>query len=298
MNNVLILGTFDGVHLGHRALFKKARSVSQNGKKPIALLFDRHPSEVLGRKVELLTTAKEKENLIRSCGVDVDYIIFDENIASMEPHDYIKLLCDKYKPMAFVIGRNHTFGKNAAGNVKDLIRYAEKYQYKVHIQPSVMSGNDVVSSTRIRKCILNYDVDDANNMLGGYYSFEGVVEHGRSVGTAMGIPTANVRYPHNKIELPNGVYCVVVNIEGKKYLSVMNVGNKPTFGADLEKTVECFILGGYDGDLYDRVLRVEVVKFIRNEICFNSPELLKKQIFDDVAITIAYAKTHLKGVLY
>lgn len=298
MGNVLILGSFDGVHLGHRALFEKAKAVTQSGKKPIALLFDKHPSEILGKRVDLLNTLDEKERLIRLCGIDREYINFDKSVASMEPQQYVDFLCRRFSPDAFVIGLNHTFGKNASGSAVDLIRYSHEYQYKVHIQPSVMYNDEAISSTRIRKCISERDIDNANVMLGGYYSFAGEVQHGRSVGTSMGVPTANIKYPPKKIELPNGVYCVIVHIDGNKYASVMNVGFKPTFGNGLDKTVECFILGGYNGDLYGRSLRVDVVKYIRDERRFETTEALKKQIFDDVAITVAYIKTHFRDILY
>ncbi len=298
MDNILILGTFDGVHKGHRSLFEKGKQLSKNGGRVVAVLFTRHPSEVLGKNVELLNTPAEKERLISECGIKYDYIELDSKTISLGPYEYIEFLVKKFSPKAIIVGRNHTFGRGAAGNAKDLIKYSEHFGYKVFIQPAVICGDELVSSTRIRNCIKNGELDEATQMLGGYFSFGGKVVSGRSVGRTMGFPTANIEYPKNKVMPANGVYCVIIHINGVKYAGVMNVGIKPTFGDNLDKTVECFILGGYDSELYGRFVSVDVVKRIRDEMRFDSVDDLRKQIMNDIAITISYFKIYCNNVKF
>ncbi|MDD6205108.1 MAG: riboflavin biosynthesis protein RibF [Firmicutes bacterium] len=290
MNNALILGTFDGVHLGHRSLFAKGKELAGLGMTPVAVLFSRHPAQVLGKKTELINTLAERENLLRAEGVGFAYIDFNPELAAMPADDYVAMLCRRFAPGAMIAGRNHTFGRNAAGTPKDLLRLAGVYGYKVFVQPSVMYNGEPVSSTRIRECIRQGDMDAANAMLGYRFGFEGCVGQGRHVGSQMGFPTANIAYPEEKVCPADGVYCVAAVINGKSYGGVMNIGFRPTFENGGGRTYECNIFN-YSGDLYGKTVRIEFIKRLREEKRFASPEELKKQISDDIRITTAYFKT-------
>ena len=298
MGNILILGTFDGVHKGHQALFENAKRLCVGNDRALAVLFTRHPAELLGKKVELINTAEEKEIFISESKIGYSYIDFNESIAKLSPLEYIALLNEKYHPQAIVVGRNHTFGRGAKGTARELIKYAEQFGYKVFLQQGITYNGELISSTRIRNCIKNGELDHANAMLGRFFSFCGEVVHGRNVGSKIGFPTANIVYPWNKVIPSNGVYCVIIHINGVKYAGVMNIGNKPTFGEGLGRTFECFVLGGYQGDAYGQIVKVEMVKRIRDEMCFENVDILKKQIADDVAITISYFKTYYNKVKY
>lgn len=298
MGNILILGTFDGVHKGHQALFATAKKLCDDNDRALAVLFTRHPAELLGKKVELINTIKEKEILISESKISYSHIDFDENIIKLSPLEYISLLNKEFHPKAIVVGRNHTFGQGAQGTVKDLLKYATQFGYKVYIQHGITYDNELISSTRIRNFIKIGDLDQANAMLGRHFSFCGEVVHGRNVGSQIGFPTANIVYPSKKVIPSNGVYCVVIHINGVKYAGVMNIGNKPTFGEGLDKSFECFVLGGYHGDTYGQCVKVDMIKRIRDEMCFESVDMLKKQIANDIAITISYFKTYYNLVKY
>ena len=286
----LLLGTFDGVHAGHRSLIEKSRELEKAGMYPLAVLFSQHPAKVLGRSVSLLNTQKEREELIRYCGARCEYIDFTPRLASMPAAEYARMLCERFKPGAIIVGRNHTFGRDAAGTPATLAALREEYGFRLYVMPGVNWQGETVSSTRIRDCIRQGDTDSAKAMLGYDYGFCGQVQKGRHIGTSLGFPTANIEFPKDKVSPPDGVYCVSVNIGGKRHGGIMNIGMRPTFDNGRDRTYECNIFSCSDG-LYGRELEVRILKRLREEIRFDSPQALKEQIERDAAVAAAYFKT-------
>lgn len=295
-NKALILGTFDGVHSGHLALLNKGVALKREGFAPVVVLFTVHPGVILGKEVHILTTNQEREVLLRRYGVDYSYMDFTAELASKTPEEYLDLLCKRYSPAAMIVGRNHTFGAKGAGTPKTILHFATKYGYKFFMEASVLQAGEPVSSTRIRRYIMDGDIDTANSMLGYRYGFDGIVENGRKVGRSMGFPTANVSFPQEKVCPANGVYAVTVRVKGKRYGAVMNVGNRPTFENTGGKTYECYLLG-YNGDLYGNSVRVEMLKRMRPEIAFASKDLLQQQITNDAFIALSYFKGLKENIL-
>lgn len=281
--SVVVLGNFDGIHIGHRKLICKALELSRElGLKSLVLTFDPHPSFVLANKepVDLIYLSCEKERLLSNIDIFVEYP-YDLVTAKMTPEDFIeKVICKQLNAKYIVVGNDYRFGHERKGDINLLKKLSSNYGYELITIPKIAYNNDIVSSTWIRKEIKQGNIELANKLLGENFSITGKVVEGKKNGRKFGFPTANI-IPHRyKILPPNGVYYSNISVNGKKYDSITNVGVNPTLNGQ-KKVVETHILG-FDEDIYGQVVVVEFIQFIRKEKKFNSIEELKKEVSSNI----------------
>ena len=278
--SVLILGTFDGVHLAHRQLITEAK---KTGKKIIACTFS---SPFSGQG--LLTTVQEKTVLLKRYGVNEVFVQDFKDIKDLEAEEYVKRLCQKFSPSYIVTGFNHHFGKDAKGSPALLSILGRKYNFIPITVPPVKENDIIVSSTFIRSLILEGKVDVAKKLLGRYYTIKGNTVHGKHLGSTIDFPTINTSVT-DKLIPQNGVYATMVRVFGKFYKGMTNIGTNPTVdGSDL--TVETHILG-FSGDLYNKETEIFFIKKIRDDKKFASLEDLRAQLSDDPLLINAYLDT-------
>ncbi len=290
--NVLVaLGTFDGLHTGHKAvLFSDKKAYD----KRIALLFTEHPQKLLTGKNpgELLTRAK-KEKLLKEWGYEPQYIDFGE-ISKETPEEFVdEILIKKYGATALCCGFNYRFGKNAEGDVALLKRLCGEREMSLTVCNEIDYDSLPVSSTRIRDAIKNGDIETANKMLGYHFSYDFEVVHGDARGRILGSPTINQFFPEDFTVAEYGVYASYTIIDDKKYVSVTNIGVRPTVEGISEKRSETNIIG-FNGDLYGQRVEVSLLKKIRDEMKFNSFDELSNQIAVDRQKAIEIAEKELQ----
>lgn len=284
---VLVLGNFDGVHLGHQLLIDKAKQIGrEKGLKTGVLTLDPHPSKLfIGDKFQLIYTEAEKQELFTAQGLDY-YILFpfDEESRNMIPQDFIQdILLDKIGVKAVVVGKDYRFGKKAAGGtdlLKDIL--AKKGVWVEVVDKLKMSDQDI-SSTYLRQAIKTGDLDRFTALTGRHFHISGRVENGQKLGRRISFPTTNLLPPKDKILPPNGVYLSEVIIHQKKYKGLSNVGISPSLD-NKPYAVETYILD-FDQEIYGLNILVSFVKFLRPEIKFSRLEDLKAQIERDVEDT-------------
>ena len=288
-NAVVTIGNFDGVHIGHQALFhqviQKARAL---GGTSVAITFDPHPIRVLKQngRPPLITLHEQKKELIKKSGIDVLICIrFTTTFAAITAKAFVEdILVNRIGMKAIVIGQDYTFGKNREGNLALLRKYGERLGFEViatgWIEHPPHAVERRISSTRIRDLVAAGEVDEAHKMLGRDYQVRGSVETGRNRGgKLLGFPTANIRLT-DELCPKAGVYAVRVEHRGKTYAGVANIGYSPTFD-DNQFTVEVHILE-FDEDIYGDKIRVNFVKRIRDEVKFASITELSDQIRKDI----------------
>ena len=280
---VLALGNFDGVHLGHQAIFQhvvtRAREVDGTS---MVFTFEPHPLQVLApeKAPPLLTTYAQKIRLIAALGIAVGLRVpFTEQFARQEPIEFVREVLWRHLGIhEVVVGHDFRFGHRRAGTVDFLQAQAAPFGYRVTVIPAIMQEDTVVSSSNIRRLLLQGQVEQAARLLGRHYAIEGPVVEGFRRGRQLGFPTANVR-PMNAIVPHKGVYTVRVEWENRLYPGVANVGYNPTFG-NQALSVEAHLFD-VDADLYGATVRVEFLHRIRDERKFASVEELAAQIASD-----------------
>ena len=283
-NRVVALGTFDGVHRGHRELLETGlKYAREHGMLLRACTFDRHPLEVIrpGSAPKILTTIPEKAVLMEYAGVDEMHLIrFRKEIADMEPEDFLEMLRKSMKLRAVAAGWNYTFGRHGRGDAEMLQADGKKHGYDVIILPPVTTKDGtILSSSTIRERIEQGKIPEAEEMLGHGYQLSGRVRDGKHMGRRIGVPTANVAVPERK-QLPAfGVYPCFLETETEQYRAVVNIGTQPTMPSG-HVTVEANVLEG-EPELYGMHVRLTLGKMIRAERKFGSPEELKEQIERD-----------------
>jgi riboflavin kinase/FMN adenylyltransferase len=287
-NTVITIGNFDGVHIGHQALFhhtiEKAGAI---GGTAIAMTFDPHPARVLGRGEgpPLITMHEQKMELIARTGLDVVICVpFTPEFAAIPPRTFVEeLLVGRIGMKAIVVGEDYSYGSKRQGNLSTLRADAERLGFEVILVPGIQfSTNDAgrISSTRIRDLVMDGSIEEAHKLLGRHYQVRGEVVAGRRRGGELvGFPTANL---HLQDELcpKTGVYAVTVERKGVRYKGVANIGYSPTFDDHLY-TVEIHILD-FKGDIYGEKILVNFVSRIRDEIRFSDLTQLTGQIGKDV----------------
>lgn len=289
---IVTLGTFDGVHLGHKKIIAKLlKSAQIDDLETVVITFAQHPRNVLHKKetVGLLNTTEEKIQLLESSGIDNLIILnFDSHLSELSGEEFVKsILVDKLNLQKIIIGYDHRFGKNRACDIHDLINFGKKHHFDVE-QISAEEINEItISSTKIRNAITEGEISLANQYLGYTYFFSGKVIRGKQLGRTIDFPTANLHIiDPQKIIPKKGVYIVTGNWEGKTYQGMMNIGTKPTVdGKNLSIEVHFFNL---NEDLYEKEITVSVLSYIRDEQKFESINALKEQLFQDKATSLAY----------
>ena len=284
-NAVITIGTFDGVHEGHKkiiaALIAEAKKI--NGES-IIITFDPHPRKVVkpDEHLQLINTLSEKIELLGQTGIDHLVVVpFTYEFADQTAEQYIEdFLINKFHPHTVIIGYDHHFGKGRNGNYKLLEEKCDAFHYKLLEIPKLIVDEIGVSSTKIRNALLQSDVETANKLLGYDFFFEGVVIEGDKLGRQLGYPTANLEYTDKeKIHLGHGVYAVYVEINGTRKKGMLSIGNRPTLLHSNEK-IEVNIFD-WDEEIYGRSIRVIVKKFLRTQEKYNSLEELIQQLHRD-----------------
>ncbi len=270
---IAALGTFDGVHHGHRAVIKTALM----HQAPVVVVTSKqNPRHILKGSCGRIISHRLCDEIFKKMGVSAVIRLDFNSICNMEPSQYLDMLCDKLGAVGFVCGFNFRFGKDAKGDTEFLNRYCSDKGLLLDVCDSVNIDNKPVSSTRIREALALGDIDTANNLLGDPYRIDFEVSHGDARGRSMGYPTINQRFSSDYTLPRFGVYASVVTLGDMKYAAVTNIGKKPTFGADYvaAETNIC----DFDGDIYGTTPIVEPIKFIRDEMKFDSVEALTEQI--------------------
>lgn len=285
---VVTPGTFDGVHKGHRTILTQVTELAKkNGGESVVLTFHPHPRMVLqgeDTSLRLLTTMEEKAELLREAGID-HFIIhpFTKEFSRTSVVYYVRdLLVGKIGMKHMVIGYDHHFGRNRAGNLENLLELAPLYEFEIKEIPAQEIDAVSVSSTKIRKALVNGDVDLAAEYLGYQYSLTGTVQKGQQIGRKMGFPTANIEVDNPMKMIPGeGVYAVRVSVDSRQYHGMLNIGKRPTVDdQSADRSIEVHLLD-FDGELYDKKITVAFVSRLRNEIRFSDLEGLKDQLIKD-----------------
>lgn len=282
-NLSLALGYFDGVHLGHQAVIKNAVNYAkQNGGKSAVITFKDHPCCFFhGVCPKYILTREYREKFIADLGVDYLYELDFEKLAGLSAEEYLEnILIKHFSPKSISTGFNHNFGHNKTGDVKFLEEESVKYNYKYFALPPQKYDGEVISSTKIRKLLSDGQIDTANKMLGRNFIIEGTVIKGRQIGRTIGFRTANILYPLELIDIPFGVYSVLVDYASQTYQGIANFGVRPTVNGH-GALLEVHILD-FERDIYGEVLEVKFIKMLRTERKFDSLDSLKQQISRDI----------------
>ena len=276
------LGCFDGLHVGHRAVLRAVLEKKAEGLIPTVLLFDVHPREFFtGKAVPGLLTVSDRDEILSSGGFEIYKISFAE-IKDMSPREFFEKILLSELSAAFVsCGFNYSFGAGGEGNSETLGQLCEEYKTGLSVAPLVLLDGKPVSSSAIRSLILDGDIPRANKMLGRNFGFASTVFSGDHRGRLLGSPTINQYLPEKLVVPRFGVYAARVLIGGEWKTGVANVGSRPTFDG-ISVRSETFILD-FDGDLYGKTIRTELLEFIRPEIRFSSAQELVLQIKKDCA---------------
>lgn len=283
MNNYAALGSFDGLHLGHLSLINKVKELAaKNNGKSMVFTFKNHPRTIImpKSKLDLLMTNTEKEDVLSKEEIDVlVFKNFDKDIMKMDPERFVEWLCTSYSIKGIVVGFNFRFGYKNLGDVKLLEKLQDRYHYELWVMEPYIFEEEVVSSTRIRKELLEGEITQANIMLSRPYSIEGTVIHGKKLGRTIGFPTANVSVDKSKIIPAVGVYFSNVKINGKYFKGITSVGHNPTVNGK-ELTIETYILD-YDCNIYGETITIYFIDRIRDEMKFKGLEELASQLEKD-----------------
>lgn len=282
---ILTLGTFDGVHIGHKKILEKVTQNIENGEyESLVLTFFPHPRMVLHgqSEVKLLNTLSEKIDLLQKIGIE-NLVIhpFDETFSRLTAQEFVKtVLVDQFHIKKIVIGHDHRFGRNRTANIDDLIVFGKQHGFEVE-QISVQEVDDVsISSTKIRTALLEGNMALANEYLGYDFFLTGIISKGKQLGRTLGFPTANLKIEENYKLIPrNGVYVVKSTINQKTVFGMMNIGFNPTVG-DEKLSIEIHYFD-FDTDLYDQKIAVSLLAYLRPEQKFASVALLKEQLKKD-----------------
>lgn len=292
---IVTLGTFDGVHCGHQYILNKIISTAKTlNMESLVLTFFPHPRMVLNKDVtiKLINTIEEKSKLLETTGID-NLIIhpFNKDFSNLSGEEFVKnILVNIFNVHKIYIGYDHRFGKGGSCDINDLESFGKKYGFEVE-QISAQEINEVsVSSTKVRQSLNEGKITDANSYLGYKFYITGIVNKGKQLGRTIGFPTANIKPLQDYKLIPlKGVYIVTVEVDHIEYPAMLNIGNNPTVG-DNNLTIEANLLN-FEGDLYDKEVKVSFYDRIRDEQKFNSLEELKNQLFADKKVTENFFKS-------
>lgn len=298
-NAVITIGTFDGVHMGHRQIIAKLKEEAINVKgETVIITFHPHPRKVVSSSilgVRLINTLDEKIEVLDELGIDHLVIVpFTDAFAHQSAEAYVTdFLFDKFHPHTIIIGYDHRFGRERSGDYKLLEQLAPQYGFLIKEIPKHILEEIAISSTKIREAVLHNEIEIANKLLGYTFFFEGEVIHGNKLGRQLGYPTANLySMDPEKIIPGDGIYAVYISLpesSGKYYhhklKGMMSIGFRPT--VDGKKRVIEVNIFDFNKEIYGQIIRVHVLKFLRAEVKFNSLEELVKQIDQDKVNSLA-----------
>ncbi len=287
VNTALSLGTFDGVHRGHQSIIRELQARAETiGAVATLVTLEPHPRLVLSNEdsptLGLLTTIEEKIEVLSQLGLERLVVAnFSHAFAALSPAEFVSdVLVKKLRMKQIIIGHDHAFGRNRAGNIDLLQDLKDRYDFQVSVVEPIRVGKHVVSSTEIRNLLLDGQVESAAKLLGRFYNLRGQVVKGDGRGRQLGYPTANIRpFSRYKLIPKVGIYATRITVGKKSYNSATYVGRRPTFNLS-EKVIEVHLLD-FDGELYGQEVELAFIRFIREDAKFDSISDLVTQIEED-----------------
>lgn len=286
-NTVVTTGNFDGVHLGHQYLLRQLVSLAhEQGKQSVVVMFYPHPREVLSSDVSgfsYLSTQEDKYSIMETCGVDiVVQVPFNKALAQWSAEDFVsKILINQIGMTTFLVGHDHRLGNPKSDN--RIAPLSEKYGFLMIECDAFSTPVGNVSSSIVRKCLLDGQVEKVQQLLGRPYTLKGTVVEGKKIGRTIGFPTANVKPRSEKCLLPaEGAYAVRVEVKGVVYGGMLQIGHRPTLDDGRGLTVEVHLFD-FDFMIYDDLINISFIAFLRANQHFSSVDALKKQLFFDKA---------------
>lgn len=284
-NSWLTIGVFDGVHRGHQEIIKMlTRSAHASGNPAVVLTFDPHPANVLGRaEIGLLTLPDERAELLASMNVDVVITEhFTKELSAFTAFDFMSRLVRHLGLKHLLIGYDFALGKGREGNALRLTEIGRELGYGVEVVPALSDESGVISSTEIRKLVSVGNVTEAAQLMVHPYSLHGPVIRGDGRGKKIGVPTANIDYPREKVVPAKGIYAGRAYVNDEQHMAAISIGVNPTFTPDKQiPSVEAHILD-FDEDIYGKDLKIEFAARLRDELKFDSVDALVEQIWKDV----------------
>jgi len=285
--SIVTVGNFDGVHRGHRAIFRRLRQAgSERGLPAIAVTFDPHPMKVLAPASApvLITTCAQKAALIAETGIDGLVVVpFNDEFSRMSADAFVtRILCGSLGMKHIVIGHDYAFGRGREGNFSTLERLGSDYGFTVEDLSAVGEGEAIFSSSLVRALIARGEMASVPSVLGRYYMISGTVVHGREIGRQLGYPTANIA-TRNELIPPDGVYSVMVRLDGSLVKGACTIGINPTF-ADSSRTIEVFLFD-FSAEIYGREIEVFFVQRLRSMQKYSDISALKAAIANDIKQT-------------
>ncbi len=286
-NACVTIGNFDGVHYGHQQLFatvvEKARALDGTS---VVITFDPHPLQVLlPGGIKLISTCRQKEELIELSGIDVLLVIpFTKDFARTTADAFVaELLVKRIGVKELVVGYDYAFGKGRSGNIDFLQQQGQIYNFPLTVVEACYLGDQLVSSTKIRELVKDGEMAAAKELLGRYYQIRGTVQVGKQRGgNVIGFPTANLKFNEEDLVPKHGVYVTQVCCEGREYGGILNIGYNPTFGEE-QLVAETHIFD-FNEDIYGKPIKINLLKFLRVEKKFPGPKELSEQIAKDVLL--------------
>ena len=287
-NAVITIGTFDGVHMGHRQVISRLKSeAGKAGGETVIITFHPHPRKIVSSAIlgiRLINTLEEKIGLLGELGIDHLVVVpFTDAFANQPAAEYLSdFLIGKFHPHTIIIGYDHRFGRDRLGDYRLLEKQADLYHYQLREIPKHVLENISISSTNIREAILHSDISTASRLLGYDFFFSGEVVHGDKLGRKLGYPTANLKVTdEDKLVPGNGIYAVYAELEDRpgRMKGMMSIGFRPT--VDGKKRVIEVNLFQFNEDIYGRRLKVTVKKYLREEIKFDGLDALISQMGQD-----------------
>lgn len=285
-NTVLTIGTFDGIHLGHQEILKKLFERSRFHKaRSFLITFHPHPRKVIAKdnNLKILSTPSEKTQILEKMGLENLFIInFTTEFSQQSPLEFFKTyIINKIGLKEIVVGHDHKFGKGREGTSETLKMLGSEFKFELSMVDEFKLDGETISSTNLRRAIMNGDIKRANLFLGRPYSFSGIVISGDKRGRTLGYPTANIKLDNNDKLLPAlGIYAAEVVIDNLKFAGLLSIGKRPTFYDNGEIVPEVYIYN-FDKNVYDKKITVNVLEQIRKEEKFSSPEELINQMNRD-----------------
>ena len=295
---IVTIGTFDGIHIGHKKILKNLITTArEEGKKSVLLTFFPHPRMVLqkDKTILLLNTLDEKSVLLEKMGLDFLIIHpFSKEFSRLTALEFVRdILVNKLNTSRLIIGYDHHFGKNREGNIHQLKEYSLLYDFKIEEIPAQDIDDVSVSSTKIRKALKEGNLKTANNYLGYYYMLSGTVVNGKKLGGTIGFPTANIEIKEPYKLIPStGVYIIRTRINGDLYNGIMNIGLNPTV-LGKHQTIEAHLFD-FNENIYGEKIKIEFLYFLREEQKFKSVEELVTQLNIDKENAISFLSNNTR----